>query len=311
MISGNSIINPTIATKCAICESYGNSKEIYPPNLLGENLDEKAFSARRFYGEKIHFRMVECLSCGLLRSDPIIDPSIYSDLYLKSELNYDSLIPNLKKTYGYYLKKIEKYVLEKKYLLEIGCGNGFFLEVALEQGYSEVFGVEPSVNAIKKAKPHIQKLIKKEMFNRDSFPQNSFDCICIFQTLDHLLDPVKMLSDALYLLKPGGVLLTINHNLKSVSAKILGEKSPIIDIEHTYLYDKETITKLFEKSGFRVEKVFYPYSRHSLGYLFSLLPIKPLILKKAIHKILDILYISNIPLFIPIGNLGVIAEKKR
>lgn len=201
-------------------------------------------------------------------------------------------------------------VPEKGKLLEIGCGNGFFLEVALAQGYREVRGVEPSSHAIEKASPKIKPFIKKEMFTRNSFPEATFDCICIFQTLDHLLDPVAMLSDALFLLKPGGIVLAINHNLDSTSAKILGEKSPIIDIEHTYLYNKETITKIFQKSGFHVLRVFYPWSRHSIGYFFSLVPLRPVALKKVIHKILDVLHVSKIPLFIPIGNLGIVAKKR-
>lgn len=302
---------PNISTKCAICGTFGNSKEIYKARLHGENLDEKAFSARRFYNEKIHFRMAKCLSCGLLRSDPIIDPKIYEELYLRSEFTYSGLVENLKKTYGYYLKKAEKYVPSKNSFLEIGCGNGFFLEEALEQGYKSVFGVEPSSHAIQSASPKIKKFIKMEMFTKNSFSPNSFDCICIFQTLDHLLDPVKMLEDALALLKPGGVLIAINHNLSSLSSKVLREKSPIIDIEHTYLYDKNTIRKLFEKSGFEVVKVFFPYSRHSIGYLFSLLPIQPVGLKRFTHKLLDKTSLSNIPLFVPIGNLGIFAKKSK
>lgn len=311
MISPDSTENASIATKCAICGTQNNSTEIYPANFKGENLDAKAFSARRFYGEKIHFRMVKCLKCGLLRSDPIIDSAIYSELYFKSEFNYDNLVENLKKTYGYYLERIGKFVPEKKSLLEIGCGNGFFLETALEQGYSEVFGVEPSIHAVEKAKPDIRKFIKMEMFSKNSFAPNSFDCVCIFQTLDHMLDPMKMLEDALYVLKPGGVILAINHNLDSLSSKIFGEKSPIIDIEHTYLYNKRTMRELFERSGFRVEKVFITYSRHDVGYLFSLLPIYPLFIKSAIHKFLDISQISKISLVLPIGNLGIIAVKDK
>lgn len=304
-------VKAEIRTKCAICGTYDNSREVYPANFEGEDLDAKAFSARRFYSEKIHFRMVKCKECGLLRSDPIIDPDSYSNLYLNSDFTYDALIDNLSRTYGYYLRKTEKFIEEKKSLLEIGCGNGFFLEEALSQGYTDVWGVEPSTKAIEKSKFDIRNKIKQEMFTRDSFPENTFDCVCIFQTLDHLLDPIKMLDDAMYVLKPGGVILAINHDLDSVSSRFLGEKSPIIDIEHTYLYNKITMRKLFEKGGFLVEKVFSTYSRHSVGYLFSLLPIKPVFLKFCIHKILDFTYISKISLFLPIGNIGIIAKKPR
>ncbi len=300
----------TIPTKCAICGTYDNVTEIYPANFAGEDLDEKAFSARRFYGDKIHFRMVICNTCSLLRSDPIAPPEIYAELYNRSSFTYENHIDNLIKTYGYYLKKIAPFVPEKGSLLEIGCGNGFFLEEALRQGYKSVAGVEPSEDAISKATSSIKSVIKKGMFGKEMFPPNSFDVICIFQTLDHFLDPSRVLGDALILLKPGGVLLAINHNLKSFSARILGEKSPIIDIEHTYLYDQNTMRKLFEKNNYEVLKIFYPKSRHSLGYLFSLIPLKPIFIKSTIHLFLDLIHISKIPLFIQIGNIGIVARKK-
>ncbi|MBI2482137.1 MAG: class I SAM-dependent methyltransferase [Candidatus Vogelbacteria bacterium] len=300
-----------IATKCAICGTLDNAKEVYPADLVGEALDERAFSARRFYNQKIHFRMVKCQGCGLLRSDPIIDPEVYSQLYERSHLTYEGSIDNIAKTYGYYLKKIQSLVPSKQALLEIGCGNGFFLIEAKRQGYAQVYGVEPSTEAITKAPARIKSNIKQGLFVDGLFSSQSFDCICIFQTLDHLLDPNQVLTTAFTLLKPGGIFLAINHNSKSLSARILGEKSPIIDIEHTYLYDTKTIRLLFEENGFKVVRVFYPWSRHSFGYLFSLLPIKPLKLKQLIDKLISKAGLTDWPLFLPIGNLGIVAQKPK
>ena len=44
-------------------------------------------------------------------------------------------------------------------ILEIGCGNGFLLEVAINQGWKNVSGIEPSIAAINQAKPNIRKKI--------------------------------------------------------------------------------------------------------------------------------------------------------
>ncbi len=300
-----------IKTVCAICGTLDNSKEVYPAVLSGEELDEKAFSARRFYSNKIHFRMVRCLKCGLLRSDPVVDMNIYKALYEKSTVTYDKHIDNLNKTYGYYIKKYSNLFEKKGSFLEIGCGNGFFLEEALRQGFKKVVGVEPGLPSIEKAKSEIRPFIKQGMFSKEMFEGETFDCIAIFQTLDHLIEPNKVLSDSIKLLNPGGVFIAINHNEKSFIARLFGEKSPIIDIEHTYLYNPDTIRDIFEKNGFVVEKIFFPSSRHSFGYLFSLIPLNIFWLKKAIHKFLDFTHISNIPVFIPIGNLGIIARKPK
>jgi 2-polyprenyl-3-methyl-5-hydroxy-6-metoxy-1,4-benzoquinol methylase len=299
----------TVKTKCAICRTVGDATEIYPAKLTGEILDDKAFSARRFYDKKIHFRMASCNSCGLLRSDPIVDPKTYAELYLNSAFTYEDQVDNLIATYGHYLKKVEKYVPSKGTLLEIGCGNGFFLEEALHQGYAEVWGVEPSDHAIGKASGTVRPHVKQGMFTQSMFVKNMFDCICIFQTLDHFLDPAQVLADALAILKPGGVLLAINHNLNAISAKVLGEKSPIIDIEHTYLYTPKTARVLFQKTGFEVLQILPSCSHHSLGYLFSLLPVQPIKLKKLLHSLLEVTRLARVPLLVPIGNIAIIARR--
>ena len=54
-------------------------------------------------------------------------------------MSYDSHVANLQKTYGHYLSRLESYGAKKGKILEIGCGNGFFLEEAKRQGYEEVY----------------------------------------------------------------------------------------------------------------------------------------------------------------------------
>lgn len=296
-------------TQCAICDTFDNAMEVYPLQLVEEALDEKVFSARRFYDKKIHFRWVRCEHCGLLRSDPIIEPENLAKLYRESSFTYDKEVINLKATYGRYLERASRRLKEKEAFLEIGCGNGFFLEEALEQGFKKVAGVEPSVDAVNKAPPRVRPYIKQAMFGEGLFLPESFDIICIFQTLDHLTEPAGVLKECYNLLRPGGAILAINHNAGALSARILGESSPIIDIEHTYLYDKKTMKKIFEKNNFMVQEVFNVWNRYSLSYLFSLLPLRPIILKRALDRLLQLTKLSKLTLTLPLGNLGLIAKK--
>lgn len=299
-----------MSTTCAICGMFGESTELYSARLGEEAIDAQAFSARRFYDRKIHFRWVQCNQCGLLRSDPVlVAPEDLKKLYQESHFTYATEVKNLTKTYGRYLKKINHYITRKERLLEIGCGNGFFLEEALRQGYQEVYGVEPSREAVAKAPETIRHNIRIEMFKGDLFPQNFFDAICVFQTFDHVSDPAVFLRDCLALLKPGGVLLTFNHNSRSWSARILGERSPIIDIEHTYLYNTKTMRTIFERNGFTVFNVCATFNKISLGYLWSLVPIMPLHVKRTISWLLIWLRLGRISVWVPLGNLYCIAQK--
>ena len=60
-----------------------------------------------------------------------------------------------------------------------------------------------------------------------------------------------MISDAIFrLLKPGGAFVTITHNYRSIVNRLMGEKSPIIDIEHMQIFSDKSIVNLMNKSNF-------------------------------------------------------------
>src|SRR5260370_8696538 len=82
------------------------------------------------------------------------------------------------------------------------------------------------------------------------FEPGQFDTVCMFQVFDHLPEPGALLEEVREVLSTGGVLLCFNHNVWSLSARMLREKSPIVDIEHCYLYHPRTMRKLLEKHVF-------------------------------------------------------------
>ena len=225
---------------CAICGPKFNKKLLYQKFFKLNQINKKVFSARR-KPDKLHYKTVQCQNCGLVFADSIFQNKKLAELYKDSLLTYQNQIPDLSKTYRHYLKKLEKFKVKKNRLLEIGCGNGFFFLEAKKQGYQDVWGVEPSLDAIRKASKQVKNNIKNAMFAKKLFKKNSFDVICFFQTFDHISNPNKFLEDCYHLLKPGGLILAINHNVNSLQSKILKDKSPIIDIEHPYLYNQKTM----------------------------------------------------------------------
>ena len=144
-------------TRCAICGTEGNAAELYPANFDPQALNPAVFSARRL-PDRVHYRLVKCKTCGLVRSDPIATPELLAQLYHQSTFTYTDEVADLKRTYGRYLAGLDKYGARKDTLLEIGCGNGFFLQQALAQGYRSVRGVEPSRAAVSQAAPEVRGL---------------------------------------------------------------------------------------------------------------------------------------------------------
>lgn len=295
------------STSCAICKTKDNSVELYPSRFSFEAFNSEVFSARRL-PDRLHYRLVRCKSCNLVRSDPVVDADTLAQLYAKSTFDYGSELSGLKKTYGYYLRKLEKLESRKEAILEIGCGNGFFLEEALKQGYKNVYGVEPSSEAVSKSKDYIRKGIVCDLMKPGLFADEQFDVICMFQVFDHISDPSALLNDCRKVLKRGGLVLILNHNIEAYSARILGERSPIIDIEHTYLYTTETMFRLAKNCGFEPIKAGSVWNCYTLQYFIRLVPF-PASVKRFISDLISRTGIGRLPLRLPIGNCFIVIKK--
>jgi len=295
------------STRCPISGEENDTTEMYPANFDASSLSPAAFSARRL-PDGIHFRIVRSNRSGLVRSDPVADTALINELYAQSSFDYADEVPRLKKTYRRHLERMCALGCERGSLLEIGCGNGFFLECALESGFREVRGVEPSRKAVNEARAVLRQCIVCDVMRPGIFEADKFDAICMFHIFDHIPDPNELLLECLRVLKPGGFILALNHNVESWSARLLGEKSPIIDIEHTFLYSPRTMRLIFEANGFGVIEQGCVWNTYSITYLFHLLPL-PRRLKDVVLHTLKATVLGRIPLSLPLGNLYLIARK--
>lgn len=293
-------------TSCAICRIENDAAEIYPASLPPDALTPAAFSARRL-PDRTHHRLVRCRRCGLVRSDPVVDQASMAALYRASTFSYADALGGLNTTYSNMLRRLSDLVPSQDGLLDIGCGNGFVLELALDLGWRGVRGVEPSEDAIAHAPARIANRIEHGFLRPGMFSPGSFDAVTLFQVLDHLADPVEVLSEIRRLLRPGGVVLALNHNVDAWSAKVLRERSPIFDVEHTYLYSPETMRRLFSQVGFEVISVKPIRNTYSIGYLAHLTPF-PSRLKGSLLPGIKRSKIGQIMLTVPLGNLCLLGR---
>ena len=128
--------------------------------------------------------------------------------------------------------------------LDIGAGDGAFLERLLELGFSDVLGLEPSHAARRGAPAQVQALIREESFEPGAFGEASFSLVTCLQTIEHVPEPLALCREARRLLKPGGALLLVCHDRRAWSARLLGRRSPIYDVEHLQLFDRATVRAL-------------------------------------------------------------------
>lgn len=293
---------------CAICGNNKNTKVLYKENYDFSKLDKKTFSARRM-PDGTHYRFIKCNKCGLIFSNPIIDASKIKKFYEDSEFNYQTESEYLRKVYFKYFKKFIKPENKKIKILEIGCANGFFLDELQKNGFKNVNGVEPGESSVKRAGKYIKGRIKVDIFKKELFIKNSFDLILCFHTLDHVVDINSFLKDINYVLKNRGKIFFVVHNTNGLSARLFGERSPIFDIEHIFLFNEENLKTVFLRNNFDQALVFNIINEYHLSYWLKLFPM-PVFIKKPLLKFLHFSRIGYLSFSLPAGNIGIVASKK-
>ena len=86
-------------------------------------------------------------------------------------------------------------------ILDIGCGNGYFLDRLKELGFSKLAGVDISNYLIDKSHRHFVVDINTEKL---PLPDKSVDVITAFQVLEHVENYFLILHEAYRVLKNGG-----------------------------------------------------------------------------------------------------------
>ena len=94
----------------------------------------------------------------------------------------------------------------KRWLLDVGCGYGYFLQMASEKGW-QVTGVEIAEDAVKAAKKRFgEENIHHGTIRHASFPGDSFDAVSMWDVLVLAPDPDKELRECFRVLKSGGII---------------------------------------------------------------------------------------------------------
>lgn len=292
---------------CLFCREREVIDELYPQTFRIEDLTAEVFSARRST-EHYHYTMVRCRNCGLVFSRDILSEDVLTQLYSKSKVTFSQYSGIIAADYWRCLAQHVDSI-EKSSALEIGCSSGFFLEELMRNGFQEVYGCEPSVEAKEMAPPVVRKNIALGFFKPGMYPPSKFDLVCSFQTLDHLDDPLGALHETHRILKPGGLAFFITHNVDALGARLLGEKSPIIDVEHIYLFSKRTLAKLLGEAGFDVIEIADVKNSYPLEYWLKMFPM-PAAMRSLLQKVSQGIGLARSPVPMKAGNIFVIGRRR-
>ncbi len=293
---------------CPVCSSRKDSDVFAEENFDPGQLDDYSFASRKF-PELMHYRLIICPQCELLYANPIPTLKSLSTAYHEAAFDSSEEARYAARTYGLFLPSLKQKICDTVGALDIGTGDGAFLGELLGMGFTGVKGVEPSLAPIKAAKPDIRPLIRHGFFKPKYYQRNSLSLVTCFQTFEHLYEPLEMCRGAYQILKKEGAFFAVCHNRLSLSARLLGMKSPIFDIEHLQLFSPKSARAMMEKAGFTQVEVRKILNTYPLHYWLKLLPL-PRKFKSSLMKLLKIIGIGYLPIPLPAGNMAVIGFKK-
>lgn len=148
-------------------------------------------------------------------------------------------------------------------LLEIGSAYGFFLELA--RSYWSVVGIDVSEEAVRYARETFGISVVLDDFLNLADQPESFDLICLWDTIEHLPHPVRTIEKAARWLKPGGSIVMTTGDIGSLNARWRKSRwRQIHPPTHLFYFSRKTLSRTVERAGLEIRSVT------SVGYWRSL-----------------------------------------
>jgi 2-polyprenyl-3-methyl-5-hydroxy-6-metoxy-1,4-benzoquinol methylase len=149
-------------------------------------------------------------------------------------------------------------------LIDIGAGSGILVEKALSLGY-QAEGIEPSRHlfevAISRGLPlHHGILPSSEL-------QGPYKVATIVDVIEHVEDPVRLLTRAAEVLDEDGLVVVVTPDVDSGAARLLGKRWWHYRIAHIGYFNRATLTYALGRAGLKVVSVSRPTWYFPASYL--------------------------------------------
>ena len=248
-----------------------------PCNLCGADSYKKIFvDTLSRQGQIERFDIVQCRRCGLMYNNPIDTRGIgysFDDVPLE-QAQWELAMK--RGIYEYALQRLHAVQgnASGKYLLDIGCGCGAFLDLARQHGYA-VSGIEMSASQVSHARGHLHLDVTHADTVAVLLPgkEGYFDAVTMWDVLEHMVNAKEAVAAVYRLLKPGGILMIKIPNscfqlLKAhVCRLVFPSMGKVLGAgDHVIHFTRSTISRLLRDCGFRIlmfENSQLERSRHS------------------------------------------------
>jgi len=210
--------------------------------------------------EKWGFTYQRCPRCSLIYVNPRLREEIAIKLYRHGSISNDMWAKKVNTSstqiavnqeyFTSQLALLKKYVSSGR-LLDVGCGNGDFLNLARVAGF-DCLGLELGVEAVKIARQRGLEILEI-LLDDSALAGRKFEVITMFGVLEHLYCPKRDLARVFDLLVPGGILLGITPNAFSLAGRLLHNEARFYTPRnHPILFCEPSLRQLLERAGFEV-----------------------------------------------------------
>lgn len=270
-------------------------------------------------------RIVRCTACSLVFASPRNERLLIT--HSEDEAAAETAVSE-----NYYLKELETRTLNAEErlnalenflphrqasaprrgkLLELGSYIGVVLSVAQKRGW-DVLGIEPVAVAAHYGEKTFGVKIRVGTIEEIRLPPASFDAVALYETIEHLPDPLGTMTRLARVLKQGGIISIETPNSDSFWFRLLNGKWRQCIESHYYFFSPKTITALLKKIGCEILEIRSMPKIISLRLLATQVrdnlnrPLGVILL-----SLIKILHIGNMRLRINLGDVMIVHARKK
>lgn len=262
-------------------------------------------------------RVIKCHNCGFIQVAEHPGEEYLNKLYSNLYFNKGKYIQD--KAAEIEQKRRLQWILETKVplkskMLDIGCATGDFLAQATS--YFDIAGQDRSQYAIEQVKSRFSTIPASHFtagpIEELEFPEASFDCITLWDVIEHLWNPHILLEKIRLWLKPKGILALSTPNTSAFTFKILGRYWAFMTPpEHLCFFNLDTISHLFEKYGFKLLRHTSVGKSVNLGFLmYKVRRTMPFIMPQVFLDTLRSSRLGNCTLYVPTSDILYVSAVK-
>jgi ubiquinone/menaquinone biosynthesis C-methylase UbiE len=144
--------------------------------------------------------------------------------------------------------------------LELGCGEGLFLEIVQDNPRFHATGLDLCEKSIEKALHKVLDAHHSDLASKN-YPDNTFDFVFAFHQLEHVQNPERLVLEMQRILKPGGYLFVALPCISHLTARLAGRRwRYLTPPDHLWYFSPRTLSKFVKRLGFETtfSSSFYP-----------------------------------------------------